>query len=140
MEKFDLEKAKQGRQIVHKDGWTAIDWHYFNGTIFPVFIQWKGSKLGQGSVSWYSQDDPDIGLAPERVVEYVPFDGTEFYSGHETRERAINVQYGDVCIFKVSCNPDGSDPTIERVEESGEAITGECSGGTGKPYFGGTSA
>lgn len=116
MEKFDLEKAKQGRQIVHEDGDKAMDWHYFEGDTYPIFVQWSAP----GSVSRYKLDSPDIGLAPERVEGHLTV-----YQGN-----LMTTKYGadyDVVVenpledldvlFKVSCNPDGSDPTIEKVEE-----------------------
>jgi len=118
MEKFDLEKAKQGRQIVHKDGTKAKDFHIFTvagwaGKIFVIYIQWETDDFNM-----YSSDNgfDDIGLAPERVVEVLAVKEDGCYCGSESYDDAL--KYGGViAVFEITYNPDGSDPTIERVEE-----------------------
>lgn len=124
MEKFDLEKAKQGRQIVHKDGRKVSDWYAFmiGSQEINLMVQFENCYEVYGYTirrdgSIYP--DSTIGLAPERVEGHLTV-----HQGH-----IMTTKYGadyDIVVenpledldvlFKVSCNPDGSDPTIERVE------------------------
>lgn len=134
MDPFDIEKAKQGRQIVHEDGRKALRFMRFpeaRDTGKIVFVFWDN-----GSWNNYYEDgrtfaedaNPDIGLAPERIVEYVAFVANSpskesargFYDGRNSIESAKNSPHiaSDLAaVFKVSCNPDGTDPQIELVEE-----------------------
>ena len=126
MEKFDLEKAKQGRQIVHRDGYKAIDWHYFEGADYPISVMWDIRTFSPLSYNLYGKpyegdDVVCIGLAPERVVEYINLYRDQLCSSiHRTLDRAIMASEGPeddlMARYKFSVNPDGSDPTIERVE------------------------
>jgi hypothetical protein len=111
MKPFNLEEARKGAQIVNQHGRKAIDWHYFEGSRYPVFIQWE--SVGVGS---YKEDDPTIGLAPDRVVEYVAFNKSGFYSGRALLN-AARIDFPNALVYyKVSADADGGNPTIERVE------------------------
>jgi hypothetical protein len=111
MKPFNLEEARKGAQIVNHHGRKAVDWHYFEGSRYPVFIQWE--NVGVGS---YKEDDPTIGLAPDRVVEYLAFTENGFYSGCSSLD-LVKDRYSDViAYYKVSADEDGDNWSMERVE------------------------
>jgi hypothetical protein len=113
MKPFDLEKARNGAQIVHVDGRNAEEWHYFE-QVNTAVVMWEG-----GSIGWYYTDSRQIGLAPDRVdrvVEYVAFDKAGFYSGFSTIGKTQRALPEAIAYFKVSADEDGGNPTIEEVK------------------------
>jgi hypothetical protein len=110
MKPFDLEKARNGAQIVHADGRNAEEWYYFE-QVNTVVVMWEG-----GSIGWYYTNSHQIGLAPDRVVEYLAFTENGFYSGCSSLD-LVKDRYSDAIVYyKVSADEDGDNPTIERVK------------------------
>jgi hypothetical protein len=111
MKPFNLEKARNGAQVVHMDGDRARDWHYFEGAEYPVHIQWKSGEVGR-----YKVTDTYIGIAPNKTVEYVAFDKDGFYAGRDTLSRAVYNCPDAIAYFKISADEDGEGWSMEKVK------------------------